>query len=232
MSKSLASSESTRARAARTPPAAGSRCGARTKLYVRGVPTCVHCDDLQEKRAKSATAERFLLKKQGTQDRCTACHAEPFRSLRSTDQLGDSDPGARPVSATRPNEDKYLGLATLDHPQKVNDSIDIEKALKMRFGWVNDPQARERLRAELTSAVEQHRADHHRLKGAGREISRRELAEARSAFEQALVCLSRFFEKAAQKPLPGDPTFNRRSSIVPVDVNRATTCGYLFHAKP
>ena len=49
------------------------------------------------------------------------------------------------------------------------------------------PQAREQLRAELTGLVQRRRADYLRLKGAGREITRGELAEAGAAYERALV---------------------------------------------
>jgi len=60
-------------------------------------------------------------------------------------------------------------------------------------------QAREQLRAELTSLVQRRRADYLRLKGAGREITDGELSEARAAYERALVRLSRFLEQARGK---------------------------------
>lgn len=51
-------------------------------------------------------------------------------------------------------------------------------------------QACKQLRAERTSLVEQRRADYHRLKAAGNEITCAELSDARAAYEQALVLLS------------------------------------------
>jgi hypothetical protein len=49
---------------------------------------------------------------------------------------------------------------------------------------------------ELTRLVEQRRADYHRMKAADKEVSREELSEARAAYEQALVRLSRLFQRA------------------------------------
>ncbi len=61
-------------------------------------------------------------------------------------------------------------------------------------------QAAQQVREELTSLVQRRRADFLRLKGAGSEISRAELSEASAAYEQALVCLSQFFEQAEDHP--------------------------------
>jgi hypothetical protein len=60
----------------------------------------------------------------------------------------------------------------------------------MRFDWGITPPAHLQLSGELTSWVEQCRADYHRLKAADKEITRAELSEARAAYEHALVHLS------------------------------------------
>ena len=54
------------------------------------------------------------------------------------------------------------------------------------------PEARRHLRVELTSALEQSRANYQRLKAANQAIGWAELSEARAAYERALVRLSRF----------------------------------------
>ena len=60
----------------------------------------------------------------------------------------------------------------------------------MGFNWEMTSNAHQQLRGELTSWVEQCRADYHRLKAAGKEITRAELSEARATYEHALVHLS------------------------------------------
>ncbi len=65
----------------------------------------------------------------------------------------------------------------------------------MYFGYGMKSPGREQLRWELTSMVEQRRADYHRLKGADKEITCAELSEARAAYEHALIHLSRLLEQ-------------------------------------
>jgi len=64
----------------------------------------------------------------------------------------------------------------------------------MRFDWGTTHPAREHLRGELLSMVEQRRADYHRLKAAERAVTRAELLEARAAYERALMHLSGLVE--------------------------------------
>jgi hypothetical protein len=54
--------------------------------------------------------------------------------------------------------------------------------------------------AQLTRLVEQRRADYHRMKSAAEEVSRAELSEARTAYELALVRLSRRFGRSRGQP--------------------------------
>ena len=60
--------------------------------------------------------------------------------------------------------------------------------------------AHERWRAELASLLEHRRADYHRMRAAGEEVSRKELSEAREAYEQALVRLSHSIERVGGDP--------------------------------
>jgi len=68
----------------------------------------------------------------------------------------------------------------------------------MRFGRAMI-RVREQLRAELTSLVEQRRADYQRLK-ADNEITRAELSKARAAYKQALLSLSWLLEHPSGHP--------------------------------
>jgi hypothetical protein len=93
-----------------------------------------------------------------------------------------------------------MGLDTQRHRRQFNGSIDMERVMKCSsVGGMTSPNY-ERLRAELTTLVEQRRADYYRLKAADKEITRAELSEAGADYERALARLSRFFQQSGGHP--------------------------------